>query len=521
MSKPIKKQKWNNLDAFALLNNIATWDKDYINLKYVRLPDESNVQLRKKILDYRKNPADGVDSQSLINGLSNELGLNPYNVIEKTTFDLTRFPFPSGEKETQDIYLYYQPPDDSGWYEITPQLWNSGFYTDLDHTIPQSSGFIVWEDSYYTETIETKKTNNYSSLLTVLTPLPDESRIKVKYNTKLYDENNNLTPKLFTDMSNPYDVNDDHFIYRIGSGICSSDFDDKVITYHLDNMSDYVSGMYYTDNGVATGKLYTLLNVIDNNYRHRWKDVKNNDSIWDVNEDYSKGTIPSFYDTSFIIKQTEDELSTDNFNGGIDYQDPVLTLKNIERQMDGSIEHWYPVLEPGYFYVDGVKYQLMENPLFYDVEIERASTIGLQDSGLLPSGIQRWHKPILIRDSVIESGYIHKAYNYPITYSYFDSTDGASGYLHWPSGIYRHRPYLTNDMGYDLELASGEYNIDYETNIMYCSGLPDNCKIIWDNINISSGCLCTGIFTDLNPLNGENIQYSKYFFIIGDPNEVG
>ena len=49
MAKPIKKPVWNNSDAFGLINGIGTWDNNYLKLKYVRLPDETNIQLGHKI----------------------------------------------------------------------------------------------------------------------------------------------------------------------------------------------------------------------------------------------------------------------------------------------------------------------------------------------------------------------------------------------------------------------------------------------------------------------------------------
>ena len=513
MSRPIKKSKWTNLDAFGLINGVATWDKNYINLKYVRRPGESNLDLRQKINNRRHNPALGVSLHDLVNGLANELNLEPYNMKDKTSFTLSRIPHPSGDVGVQDISVFYKEKNSGVWHKITPQVWSSGYYTDESQETPVEPGFIVWENGYYKDSLEvTTKTSDYSDLLTIISDIPDESKLKVIFYNKQFDIDNNQTVELFTDVSNELDELDDRLIYRKSFVIDSGNFNDRAVAYHLDDLSDYVSGQYFNDNGTATGKLYRVRDIIDEKFRHRWKDIRTNDTIWDVHRDYSRGTVPSFYDTPFVIPITQDELNTNNFNGGIEYQDSVLSFHDIRIEQDGDVEHWWPVLQPGKFYVDGRPYMLMENPQFYDVEIEDASS-----GQLPPSGIDRWHHAIVTTESSIESGYIHETYNYPIQYSYPYSTE-ASGTLHTSPNILRRKPFVTNDMGYDLQLNSGEYYIDFDGDnpVIVGSGLPDNLKIIWDQIEVASGVVCTGIFSDLNPLNELNIPFNKYFFVLGD-----
>ena len=156
MPKPIKKQVWNNVDAFGLLNGISTWDENYLNLKYVRIPGESNIELRHKLNKFseEQSPLYGNLNQELIIGLANELGLDSYNIIEQTSFDLNYVPFPYGAKGEQDIWVYYQEPNMDTWTEITPQLWSE----DVETSMP-TSGFIVWEDSYFNTSNDSTKTN--------------------------------------------------------------------------------------------------------------------------------------------------------------------------------------------------------------------------------------------------------------------------------------------------------------------------------------------------------------------------
>ena len=84
-SRPIKKPVWNNIDAIGLLNGISIWDEQYQKLKYVRIPDETNIELRHKINNFRDNPVDGTIDQQLIIGLANELNLDSYKTLNVNT----------------------------------------------------------------------------------------------------------------------------------------------------------------------------------------------------------------------------------------------------------------------------------------------------------------------------------------------------------------------------------------------------------------------------------------------------
>jgi len=531
MAKPVKKNRWTNVDAFALLNGISTWDKNYLNLKYVRIPGESNIELRQKIYNSHSNPAEDTSLQSLIRGLSNELNLTTYDIESKTTFDLIRTPFPSGDVGIQDIWLFYKPPGSGEWYEIAPQLWGSGYYTDYEASETQSSGFIVWEESYYKDSLGvTTKTSTYSTLLSVLpnpnleVPLVDKSLIKIIYNVRLYDKDNNSSTYLYTDMPNEYDVDDDRLIYRIPYVVQSGDYYNSVIAYHLDEVQSFASGLYYTSGGLPTGMLYKLRDIIDNNFQHKWKNVRDKQSIWDVHKDYSKGTIQSFYDIPTVVspENSGEALDVEDlFTGGIEYQDPVLNISDIYISEEDSVERWYPIMYPGKFYIGGQQYYLMENPQFSTIELldSYSDIYGTCGSGVLPSGIERWYKIIThFNSNPSGESFVFEDYNYKIPYRQYDPND-ASGLYNFNTLIYRKRPYITAAMGYQLDLGSGEYNIDFDQSppVIHVSGVHNTeLNIVWDEVTVPSGRICSNDYADLNPLNGDNVDFSKYFFVIGD-----
>ncbi len=501
MSKPIKKNKWTSLDAFGLLNGLSTWSPGYLELRYVRLPNDTNLQLRRKINNMRRNPVTGNSPQDIINGMNNELDLEPYNVTEKSSFDLSRQPWPSGNIDVQDIWVYYQPPNETGWYNVVPQLWASGC-----ETTPKS-GFIVWEDSYFQDGLTGDlKTHNYSQLLTIYNSgVPDNSKVKTVYYARTFSIDNVSQYNLYTDM--PTSDNDDTYIYRTPYTIASGDLLNKIVAYNLDDVPNGLSGFYYNEDGSAKGKLYKIRDIINKNYRHKWKDIRDNETVWDVHKQYSYGTIPSFYDTSFTVPSGQDYRSI-NFNGGIESKDTSLYFKDISVQLSGDIEYWYPIIEPGKFYCSGVPYLLMENPQKVDLDLSTGSVT-------MPSGIERWHSTVLATSGYFPSSndFIYEYYNYLVPYKETSNTT-ISGYV-GSVNIFRKRPYLTESMGYNLAISSGEYCIDYSNETVYSSGLSD-CTLVWDDVIVPSGRICDTIYSDLNPFNDDITAYNKYFFTLGE-----
>jgi hypothetical protein len=505
--KPVKRQRWTNIDAFGLLNGISTWDNNYLNLKYVRIPDETNIQLRDKINRLRENPVTGTTLQDVVNGLSNELLFNPYNTISRSSFVLSRSPWPSGNVDDEDIWVSYQPPSETGWYDVFPQVWASG-------TIETpTSGFIVWEDSYFKDPFSgTEKSHNYSKLLTIFDEMPDNSLLRVSYYVQSFDIENNENYRLFTDIA--YNKDDD-LVFRLPYALTSGDLSDKIVAYNLDEIPEGLSGFYYNDGGSATSNLYKIRDIIDKNYRHKWKDIKNNDTIWDVHRDYSTGVIPSFYDTHVTVNTS----GVFNVTGGIEYQDPALYIERIDVQISGGYEYWYPVLSRGMFYCSGIPYTLMEN-------VERSTVEFSGGSGTLPSGIERWHTVTMIDSGIIDhyvnlSGteveYMMPMHNYTIPFRTNYNLDN-SGYI-ISDNVYRKKAYITADMGLEVSIDDQEYMIDYDNSVVYASGI-DGGTMFWDNIDIPSGHVCTdsllanGGSADLNPLNDTNVAYDKYFFVL-------
>ena len=496
MPRPIKKQVWNNVDAIGLLNGISIWDEQYQNLKYVRLPDESNIELRHKINNFMQNPIDGTINQQLIKGLANEFNLDSYDLFNVSTFNLTRKPDPVGPQSAQDVFVYYQEPNVSGWTEMTPQMWSQ----DLENITP-TSGFTVWEDTYYTNGDLATKTNNYSKILQVFDELPDMTRLKLVYSIKQLDENDNTLYVNYTDMSNKYDVNDTSFIYRKSYDVQEADLTTMPSVYELSDIPEAFKYIYYNADGTGTTKLYQVRDNIDELYRQRWADISDRQTIWDITLNYSSGTIPSFYDTKFNV--TESGFNNNlipELTGGVNYYNTSLYIKDVNIVIDDDDEeHWYPVMQPGPLYINGKNFYLMEN--------KKSEVLDLTSgSGILPSGVKIQHHTILDTVSGFNTDYILNDYDYDVEY--------ISGIYNPNANIARKRAYLHADMGFDVTLVSGEYNIDYDNNIIYANGIND-CRLYWDEVDVPSEVVVSGLL-DLNPLNDTNLAYDSYFITVSE-----
>ena len=513
MARPIKKQNWTTLDAFGMLNGISTWDDNYQNLQYVKLPDETSLELRQKILNMHDRPIAGTSIQDTINGISNQLMLSGYDISTKHNFFLTRDAIPYGEISTQDVWVDYQPPNETGWYSITPQWWSNTVYTDYDTTSFQTSGFILWQNEYYRNET-TEKRFNYSKNLQILSDLPDKSKLRVKYYIKSYDEQYNPELHLFTDIDNPYDPNATSFEYRSPYALTQAELKTKVSAYTLADIPAGLSGLYFNSDGSPTEFIYNIRNYMDKNLRHRWKDITNKSTIWDVHRRYARGVIPSFYDTGFVIPSGEfwSNQTKYDLTGGVDHEYPSLYMSDIAIVNEGSYERWYPVLQPGTFYVAGVPYYLMNSPTYRTIPITGTSTVissgefperGMYIIGY-PSGFY----------SDLDERILFEDYRYPVSIKYdFDTT--VQEYI--SSTVYRHRPYLTSNKGLAITLADDEYAIDYETNTIHVDSamIGNNVTLVWDENLIPSGKIVASEYTDLNPLNDENLENEKYFLFIG------
>jgi hypothetical protein len=207
MAKPIKKQRWGNIDGIGLLNGLGIWDEQYRNLRYIRKPFDTTIDLKNRILRELEHPTD-TTHQGLLNGLCNEFNIDPYNVQKKTIFELTYPPVPIGASGVPDIRAYFQ--EDDSWYEIKPQIWSEDYQTSKSN----NQGFIVWQNSHVSN-ISGVKNFGYSNILEIFdNTIPDESKIKIVYYVNTVDADNNITAQLYTDMDHPDDPLATAFTYR-------------------------------------------------------------------------------------------------------------------------------------------------------------------------------------------------------------------------------------------------------------------------------------------------------------------
>ena len=175
MPQPIKKQVWSTIDVAGLLNGISIWDEQFKNLKYVRRPFDTTIDIRNKIYELHEHPV-CVNNQGIVNGLSIEFGYEPYNVTNKHIFFLQNEPLPYGSSDTQDIFVYYRIQGSDTWIELSPQNWTSS-----------TSGFIVWQNERYNN-IPNIKNFTYSNILEIFSDLPDNTEIKVKYKISIFED---------------------------------------------------------------------------------------------------------------------------------------------------------------------------------------------------------------------------------------------------------------------------------------------------------------------------------------------
>jgi hypothetical protein len=495
MATPTQRQRWTDIDGIGLLNGLGIWDPQYRDLKYVRKPFETPIDLKNRILREHENPT-SVQEQGLLNGICNEFNLTPYNTHKKTIFELSYNPVTDGSVNTQDIWVYYNI---SGvWNEVTPQVWGSGYFDAKSN----HSGFIVWQNNRYNNN-EDIKNFNYSNLLEIITDvIPDNTEIKVVYYVNTIDEDFNTEKHLFTDMNN--DSTSDKYTYRspINSG--------EIRVYTLDNIPQDLNSAYYNTDGTAKDFLYVLKEHNDRKFSHKWGSFTDSECIWDAHKYYGSGHINSFYDaytpTKFIagsgFVQGSGSISTSNsYTGGIDSFSDSLYLSSVEVDDTASgLPKWYPRVYPGKFYMAGLTYYLFENPVIENISFVNGSAI-------LPSGVKNTYHTILT-----PSGYYDTAWNSidPVLsgrvyedYSYPTNSDNDT-----ITSIYRNKPFLPAQVNYQLDLGSSDYSIDFDTNaILAGSGISD-ATLIYDRVEVPSGVL---ISYDLNPLNEQFLTLDKYF----------
>ena len=501
MAKPIQRQSWSRMDVFGLLNGISIWDPQYRELKYVRRPFDTNLDIRAKIYDQHDHPVD-VSKQGLINAISTEFGYTPYNVRNQHVFELTYKPTPSGASDVPDIQGLYKIPGSDTWADMS-QIWTSGYLQAKE----SDRGFIVWQEERYTN-IDGVKNFTYSNTVEVLQDLPDKTEVKFIYYLTDFDEENNRFLIQFTDINNPNDSQDVRYTFRK-----SENRPDLagVLAYTLDNIPDNIySGMYYDAVGKPKELLYTIKEHIDKRFKHKWGQITDRECIWNVHKLYGSGHIPHFYDaeapdnTSWCTPGggISGYLPFNGYFGGIEELSDTLYSPEIT-ESSGDAQEWYLRIYPGRFYIDGV-------PFYYFEDKQEADLTFVSGQADLPSGLTRGMYTVMALSGYYEnpcSGWsdpflsgIHEDYSYPV---------GGAGEICW-THIYRHRPYITTQHDHQVTLQEGEYNIDFDSNKIYASCI-DDAHLIWEAALQPSGCILT---YDLNPLNDQNLSFEKFFLYL-------
>lgn len=509
MAQPIKKQSWSNIDVFGLLNGLSIWDEQYKNLRYVRTPYENNIEMRDKINAYHQN-IPGINKQGLLNALCNEFSLNPYNVTNKTIFELSYTPIPSGNINISDVSGFYKDSNDE-WVSIGPQIWGNTY----ESAKISKNGFIVWQNENFSN-ISGYKNFSYSTIVEVFREFDDNTELKFIYYVQGKNVYNETILMQYTDMNNPEDVNDNRFTYRKNTEN-EVDISGNIVLYTLNDIPTSIKDSVYYNK--YTNKpyefLYNLKRYIDKKFKHTWDKITDNSCIWDIHKNYGSGHIPQFYDALAPYNSDNSTIQYSGFIGGIESLSYSLYQSDFIEQA-GTSEEWYLKLYPGKFYIDGIPFYYMENPQTSNLDFTLISTGDLSGcyETTIPIGLSRGMYTILSKSGYYDGEkdeYLNNVYE---TYSYHIGEDGDKIW----SNILSRVSYLTNQMGYNQELTIGTYCLDFYQNKIY-TNIPSGytqLTLIWDNVLTPSG---TNLVYDLNPLNDQNLTFEKFFlYLTLDPN---
>lgn len=508
MTTPIRKPIWTNLDAFGLMNGLSIWDDNYRNLLYVRKPFENNLDVRDRILATHDHRPD-ITKQGIVNAINAEFNLNPYNTVKRTIFELSQFPVPSGAKFAQDIFGYYK--DASGvWQSLGPQIWNEDYQTAKDNQI----GFIVWQQDKYLN-IDGHKNYRYSNLVEILRPLEDGTHVKFEYYVESRDEFNTTILYKFTDMNNQEDLNDIRYTYSAPKTDLS--ISGNTIVYNLNDIPEVLISLYYDLNGYPKEQLYKIKDYINKKFKHTWSEITNKSCIWDVQNSYGSGQIPSYYDAIVPENNFRSSIHYSGLTGGIESMSYSLypgTVEAISR--DSNI--WYMKVHPGSFYINGIPFYYFESPKVEYLSLDlvtRGSYSGLY-SGTLPSGVQRGAYTILANSGYFNDTYYCNFQRHICLSGVWEDVcynAGLDGDKLW-SDIYKRVPLLTSQMGVNLDVNLGQYVIDFNSGIIYLN-VPDNsynkATLIYEEALTPSGSY---LQYDLNPLNEQNLTFEKFFMFL-------
>ena len=202
-------QVWNQYDEFGLMAGLGHWTEDGKSLKFVRLPGETNIELRNRILKSYGATRDKLinsSHQGLVNAISRDLGLETYVIKDKNIFYLSQEPHPTGQ-----IKVYVSGVSDTDWAEWTPQIRSSGYQNAVDNSGSYPSGWIVWNLPDYSGDNHIHN-GEYTQILEFINYLEDKDEVRVEYEIlDRYDERGNTVMKLVSDFDNHDNRDDDRF----------------------------------------------------------------------------------------------------------------------------------------------------------------------------------------------------------------------------------------------------------------------------------------------------------------------
>ncbi|MCK9428851.1 MAG: hypothetical protein M0R17_02420 [Candidatus Omnitrophica bacterium] len=501
--KPIKKQVWDNMSVFALLNGISIWNENYQSLKYVRKPYETNLDVRDNVLKSHDYKTD-ITQQGLINSIYNELDLIPYNVLKKSIFYLSYNPVPSGNIEVQDISGFYKTSSGT-WNSIGPQIWSDNYFIAKQNKI----GFIVWEDIKFNN-ISNIKNYTYSNVVEVFREFNDKTELKFEYYIQVKDSYDNINLIRYTDMNCQTDSNDIRYTYRFPT-VSGLNLDGDIFCYTLGDIPSQIKHLYMDDNNYPTQLYYDLKNYLDNKYKHRWDKITNNSCIWDINKNYGSGQINSFYDALAPENHFSSSITHTGYYGGIESLSYSLHQSDF-LEISGN-QSWYLKLYPGKFYIDGIPFYYFENPQVSQLDLILSGNLYYSS---IPSGLSRGMYTIASKSGYYDTYYCNNSRDEFLSGVYEDYSyrTGFDGNKSW-GDIYRKRPNINNNIGFQIDLDYGQYKIDFDNNLIYFNlpNITDYNKVtfVWDNLLVPSGSI---LYYDLNPLNEQNLSLEKFFMYL-------
>lgn len=480
--KQLKLPVWNSFDEFGLIVGLGHWTEDNKELKYVRYPGETNLQLRERILKVFKYKSNS-SHQGLVNSLSRDFLTERYNVTNKYHYFLTDEPY----AQASGIKVYAS--GSSGWEELYPQIRASG-YSDA------TSGWIVWNEPDVIVN-GTVSYGNYTQILEILeNTLPDdETPLKIEYQIlDSYNENGIPILNWKTDIDSFNIQIHEDFNYRVKKEIIP-DPSSQIVIYSLNSLKESAfSGIFYTSEGAATSKLKEISNYFNRKHPIEWGKFSWDSMTWEQGSNLSRGVIPTLFDANLPVDQSGN-LEADKFLGGV-AQGPNLYLMDIIVEEDvsnsGAYAHWYPKVYPGTFYLSNTGYYLFENKQTnYTYLYPTVNTGNISSFENLPS----YDDFIILGTSgyVNFSGeYFAELYRYP----YGPNSGFAT------TQVYRRR-YDLNKIGSEVTiLGSGEYTINFDNGMISgnLSGIAPQIQMIWEHPDASGiGKIISGL--DLNPYN--------------------